>query len=108
MQYRLAGSPRELTLESACPPISGRSLGVVIPAKARVKESTMGYTSAVRPQDDRRLVHNLADRPQRMTHWHTRFAAHVTEQRFCPPYAGYAHSDFSVQHPVDVEFRPRD
>jgi hypothetical protein len=37
---RLARPHRRL--ESACPPISGRSLGVVIPAKARVKESTMG------------------------------------------------------------------
>ena len=36
-----------------------------------------------RRQRRQRLVDDLADRPQRMIHWHPRFAAHVAEQRLC-------------------------
>jgi hypothetical protein len=38
----------------------------------------------LRRQRHQRLVHNLADRPQWMIHWHPRVTAHVAEQRFCP------------------------
>jgi hypothetical protein len=44
-----------------------------------------------RRQRHQRLTHNLADRPQRMIHWHPRLAAHIAEQRFClriPPRIG--------------------
>jgi len=38
----------------------------------------------LRRQRRQRLVHKIADRPQRMIHWHPRLAAHIAEQRFCP------------------------